>query len=532
MTMSKEYWVKRFEQEEERNSKVSLKQMQVAKKEYKKSISKIDDEIRIWYSKYATENNLSYQDTQKLLTSSEKKKLKLSLEEYIKLGEEHNIKFNPNVEKLLEQISSEVHINRLEALKSNLQAELDVLYSGIDRGLGNHFNDVINESYARTSYLVQSMSGAYAVIDTINQDLVNKIIFKPWTSDGVNWSNRLWKQKDKLIHEVHTALMQSLILGDNINTLADKVSTRLDVGYSRVANLLLTESAAYHSKATELCYKDLGVEKYEILATLDSRTSNICQTMDGKIFNRKDYKVGITAPPFHCRCRTTTIPYFEDLTEDETRAARDENNNPVEEKAAMKYGEWMEKYYGKNEEIQLKNNEKDSIITIEVDEMTPCLRRLKDNVIVKTEVKEIKYRKSDFKDWLFDWSKTEKKGYQILALYANGDNRIQGAISIKPKKENLTIEIDIAESAPFNSSYNKKVKGKEYNGVGAHLFAEVCKRSFDLGYDGYVEFIAKTNLISYYQKELGAVLIGGQKMVIDEFSAKKLVDRYYKGGQL
>lgn len=357
MTMSKEYWVKRFEEEEIRNSKASLKELQTAKKQYRNSIDKINDEIRLWHSKYAVKNNLSYQDAQKLLTSSEKKKLKLSLEEYIKLGEEQNIKFDPKVEKLLEQTSSEVHISRLEALKSNLQAELDILYSGIDRGLGNHFDNVINETYARTSYLVQSMSGAYVVIDTINQDLVNKIIFKPWTSDGENWSSRIWKQKDKLIDEVHTALTQFLILGDNINTLVEKVARRMDVGYSRVANLLLTESAAYHSKATELCYKDLGVEKYEILATLDSRTSNICQRMDGKIFDRKDYKVGITAPPFHCRCRTTTIPYFEDMTEDETRVARDENNNPVEEKAAMKYGEWMEKYYGKNEEIQLKNNE-------------------------------------------------------------------------------------------------------------------------------------------------------------------------------
>lgn len=530
MMMSKEYWVKRFEEEEIRNSKASLKKLQTAKKQYRKSIDKINDELRLWHSKYAVENNLSYQDAQKLLTSSEKKKLKLSLEEYIKLGEEQNTKFDPKVEKLLKQISSEVHINRLEALKRNLQAELDVLYSGIDRGLGNHFNDVINETYARTSYLVQSMSGAYVVIDTINQDLVNKIIFKPWTSDGVNWSNRLWKQKDKLIDEVHTALTQSLLLGDNINTLVDKVARRMDVGYSRVANLLLTESAAYHSKATELCYKDLGVEKYEILATLDSRTSNICQAMDGKIFDRKDYKVGITAPPFHCRCRTTTIPYFDDMTEDETRAARDEEGNYVEEKASMKYPEWMEKYYNKEE--TLKNNEKDDIIAIEVDEMTPCLRRLKDNVIVKTEVKEIKYRKSDFKDWLFDWSKTEKKGYQILALYADGDDRIQGAISIKPKKENLTIEIDIAESAPFNSSYNKKIKGKEYNGVGAHLFAEVCKRSFDLGYDGYVEFIAKTNLVDYYKDKLNAIPIDSQRMYINTDGAKRLVEKYYGGGEI
>lgn len=69
MIMSKQYWIQRFEKEEERNSKVSLKQMEVAKKEYKKSISKIDDEIRLWYSKYATDNNLTFQEAQKNIIS-------------------------------------------------------------------------------------------------------------------------------------------------------------------------------------------------------------------------------------------------------------------------------------------------------------------------------------------------------------------------------------------------------------------------------------------------------------------------------
>ena len=96
----------------------------------------------------------------------------------------------------------------------------------------------------------------------------------------------------------------------------------------------------------------------------------------------------------------------------------------------------------------------------------------------------------------------------------------------------MSIEIDIVESAPFNSSYNKKVKDKEYNGVGVCLFAEVCKRSFDLNYDGYVGFMAKTNLIEYYKKELGASLIGSQRMIIETSASKKLVDKYYGGVNL
>ena len=160
------------------------------------------------------------------------------------------------------------------------------------------------------------------------------------------------------------------------------------------------------------------------------------------------------------------------------------------------------------------------------------LKRLSDNIRVRTTIKEIKYSKSEFKNWLFDWSKTEKKGYKILVLYVEGDNRIQGAISIKSNPQNMTIEIDIAESAPFNSSYNKKIKDKEYNGVGICLFAEVCKRSLESEYDGYVEFTAKSNLVKYYMDNMRAIPIDAQRMYINTSGARWLVEKYYGGVDL
>ena len=159
------------------------------------------------------------------------------------------------------------------------------------------------------------------------------------------------------------------------------------------------------------------------------------------------------------------------------------------------------------------------------------LKRLSDNVTVKATIKEIKYSKSEFKNWLFDWSKTDKKGYKILALYVENDNRIQGAISIKANPQNMSIEVDIVESAPFNSSYNKKIKDKEYNGVGICLFVEVCKRSFKNGYDGYVEFTAKSNLV-YYMDNMRAIPIDAQRMYINTSGAKWLIEKYYGGVDL
>jgi len=49
--------------------------------------------------------------------------------------------------------------------------------------------------------------------------------------------------------------------------------------------------------------------KYQYVATLDARTSSICQRLDGQIFN---YDQG-PVPPQHFNCRSTTVPVIEDV---------------------------------------------------------------------------------------------------------------------------------------------------------------------------------------------------------------------------
>ena len=61
----------------------------------------------------------------------------------------------------------------------------------------------------------------------------------------------------------------------------------------------MTESAAIATEAEKACYKELDVDEYKIIATLDKRTSQICREMDGKHFPVSEMKAGVTAPPFH-----------------------------------------------------------------------------------------------------------------------------------------------------------------------------------------------------------------------------------------
>lgn len=437
MTMTKKYWIQRFEEEEVRNSKVSLREMQIAKKQYQNIMNNLDKEIRSWYSKYAKENSLTYEEAQKTLSKKNIRELKMSLKEYIKLGEQQNVVFNRQIERLLKKVSVGVHVSRLESIKSSIQAELDVLYTNVERGLGKHFSEVIGKGYARTSYLVQSMKGSYEIISGLNQEAIDRVIYKPWTSDGVNWSKRIWKQKDKLVEEVHSALTRSLVLGDDINVLAEEMSKRLNVGFNRAANLLMTESAAYHSKATEMCYKDLGVEKYEILATLDSRTSSICQSMDGKIFERKQYQVGITAPPFHCRCRTTTIPYFEDMIEDEIRVGRDEEENHVEEKASMKYPEWKEKYLNKEDIGKFENN----IFTILEKEFGKL--NTSEVILRKERLHHIKERHPEVTDLLKNYGESIISNPDYVLKDSNKEDTVWNIKKIEEKNINMVIKLSV-----------------------------------------------------------------------------------------
>lgn len=57
--------------------------------------------------------------------------------------------------------------------------------------------------------------------------------------------------------------------------------------------------------------KSNKIKEFEFCAILDSRTSEICRGMDGKIFKVSDGEVGINIPPLHHRCRSFIVPIEE-----------------------------------------------------------------------------------------------------------------------------------------------------------------------------------------------------------------------------
>ena len=52
-----------------------------------------------------------------------------------------------------------------------------------------------------------------------------------------------------------------------------------------------------------------GSNKYAVLGASDSRACVQCSGMDGKVFDVKDFELGVTAPPFCDNCRCTITPH-------------------------------------------------------------------------------------------------------------------------------------------------------------------------------------------------------------------------------
>lgn len=135
-------------------------------------------------------------------------------------------------------------------------------------------------------------------------------------------------------------------------------------------------------------------------------------------------------------------------------------------------------------------------------------------------------RRGDYAGWELDRTKPEKEGSTALALKASGDSRTQGLPAYR-ETDCRSAYVALVEAAPHSSKHNTAVEGKEHNGVGAHLFAEAVKKSYELGCNGFADLTAKSNLADYCEKLLGAQQIDRQHMHIDERAAAKLHGRYH-----
>lgn len=354
MVKNSKYWQKRFEILQEALLNKGDAYYADLIKQYERASRNVQDKIAVWYIRLAENNEVSLARAKQMLSRQELKEFKWTLEEYIRFGKENAI--NQQWIKELENASARVHISKLEAIQFEMRQQIEALVKTQESGIPHLLKEIYSDGYYQTAYEVQKGLNAGWDIRQLDTNKIEKVISKPWTVDCRTFSDRIWTNKEQLIDTLNKELTQSVIRGDAPDTLIKTIADKFNASRKVAGRLVMTESAYFSSLSRLDSYINLGIEEYEIVATLDLKTSKLCRSLDGKPFKVSEYKVNVTAPPFHVRCRSTTAPHIEGGELKGQRAARD----PVTGKSVyvedMTYPEWYEEYVNGNPQAVL--NEK------------------------------------------------------------------------------------------------------------------------------------------------------------------------------
>lgn len=340
MTPDREYWRRRSEQ-------VALVQFEKVDryaesllKEYQRAIRRIERDIEAFYARYAVKNQVTMDEARRLLTAGELREFRMTLEEFIEKAKNNA---DGRWTRELNAVYYRTRISRLEALLIQIRQEVEMLLGNARAGTQELLAGIYEDTYYRTVYEVQRGFRIGVSFAPLDMPTIEKAIMMPWL--GENYSARIWANRDKLVRELRIKLTQAFIRGEGVEQTAKDLAERMQVSYSSAERIVRTESSFVTHQATWDGYKASGlVERYEFLATLDSRTSEICRMMDGKVFRLSEKEVGVNYPPLHPNCRSTVVPYFEDEEEPGERIARDSDRGVYHVPGNMTYSEWYERH--------------------------------------------------------------------------------------------------------------------------------------------------------------------------------------------
>lgn len=339
------YWQERSERTIEAAEKTAAEMIVGQSKAWRNAYNSIADEILMFYGRYATETGLTIEEVQKLLNKRELRSAKEDIKRYY--DETERLGLDEEYRVYLRGLSARAYMSRLEELKVNIRHEIEKLAGRQQEDFHVGLSNTYEDSYHKTIFNIQQGTGISGSFTALNTKIVEKAVSQKWLGD--NYSNRIWTNKDRLVANLERIIPHGIALGQNPRVIAKDINAAMGTGLNNAERLARTEFNHIANEATYDGYRESGIEKYQFLATLDHRTSEMCGNLDSNIYKLSEKIVGVNYPPVHTNCRSTTIPYFPkdeiDTMFDDvaTRIARDPKTGKAYfVPADMTYKQWKE----------------------------------------------------------------------------------------------------------------------------------------------------------------------------------------------
>lgn len=359
---SKEYWNRRILVDKARiinNAEKYLQEHQA--KLYGAAEKEIQLEVEKLYQKFAGQQKVSLADARRLIRDADFRKIdwegmireSLQLREQIRNGKgslpaeiiQAMEKQHRELESRMAAYTKRGEIAYLELRRIEIDRKLLKLYDAQQMDIYDYLASEYDDGYYRQVFNTQQRIGYGKDFIKPNAAAVDKAILNQYQRQ--NFSQTLYSHCEHFSKDLKENLVTGLIRGENLDRMASRIRQRMGVSQSAAKRLVRTETAYIYEQATKDAYEECGIEEYEYLATLDNRTSEMCQELDGKHFKVKDALPGKNYPPMHPNCRSTTVCYFPDGKEKKkqgSRLAKDGGGKYYEVPADMTYKQWIKKH--------------------------------------------------------------------------------------------------------------------------------------------------------------------------------------------
>lgn len=337
---------------ENRQAQIMYEQMEDAEKVsreladiYAKSTREINYQIGEIFDRFRDKHNLTEDEAYRLLGLMEDPADISTLRDAL-------IKDSKN-DMLLAELESPAYrarIERLQILQNEIDSMMQEIYEQEKRVTSEYYANVFHDSYYRNIYEIQRKAGFQFSFSAVDPHKLNQMLAMEWSDE--NYSKKIWKNADGLGMELKEQLIIGYLTGKPEADMAEDIANRFGVSSYKARRIVRTESNFNATMGQKVAYEDAELEKYQIVAVLDLKTSEICREMDGKTFPVSEMQCGKNAPPFHPFCRTTTVAFF---NEDDLAGLKRRARDPVtgERKfvpADTNYKKWYQQNVANNPE--------------------------------------------------------------------------------------------------------------------------------------------------------------------------------------
>lgn len=298
-----EYWTERALQQEQNAQIVADRYMAQIGQSLADYKHQLVSEIEKFYARYAVDNKMTHAEAKQYLTDKERREFK-----HVTLERFREMALNPDTPTpLLDALGYRHRISRKEALLAEIERLTAELYGKPD-GIHDKVTEALSDVYIKGKIHQAKNLAHFGIIEKpiLGVDAVKHKMASNWS--GKTFSTNVWGHDTAVYKSISDTINKGLTGGWSVDRMARALSERTGVAYHRADTLVRTETTFYNNLATLDSIKELGGDHYEIVAVLDSRTSEICRLENHEVHSVKEYEPGRTAPPFHVRCRSTIRP--------------------------------------------------------------------------------------------------------------------------------------------------------------------------------------------------------------------------------